>query len=101
SARSEAGQPGVLLDVRLPLAGNVDLREDRVDRAGRHAGPAVDALLGVDVELVLGLVDALDGTDVDARGVLGADARLGDDVSHGFLSTRRARELRASAPRRV
>src|SRR3954447_26299489 len=78
------------LDVLLPLVGNLVLGEARVDRAGLDAGVAVDALLGVDVELldvvVVGLVrrrvDAVDRAHLDARVVLGADARLGDDVGH-------------------
>jgi hypothetical protein len=29
-------------------------------------------------------VDAVDGTDVDARGVFGSNARIGDDKRHRF-----------------
>jgi hypothetical protein len=36
----------------------------------------------MDVELLFAFVDAIHGTDVDARSVLGADAGLGDDVGH-------------------
>src|SRR5690606_21328754 len=39
-----------------------------------------------DVELVVGFVDALDRADIDAGGVLSADARFCDDVGHTFLS---------------
>src|SRR3954465_7572592 len=85
---------GVLRDEPLPLVGDLVLGEAGVDRAGLDARVAVDALLGVDVELldvvVVGLVgrgvDAVDRTHLDARVVLLADARLGDDVGHGFLS---------------
>src|SRR5438105_5971628 len=86
--------PGEVLRVLLgegrPLVGQLILGEAGVDRAGLDAGVAVDALLGVDVELldvvVAGLVrggmDAVDRADLDARVVLRADARLCDDVSH-------------------
>ena len=75
----------VNLDERLPLVGKRVLREDRLDRALGLAGPAVDALLRVDDEDPVGLVDAIDGTDVDARAVFDVDARLRDDVGHGGL----------------
>src|SRR5439155_7381817 len=69
-------------DERLPLVRQRVLREDRLDRALRLAGAAVDALLWVDHEHPARLVDAVDGTDVDARLVFDVDARLGDDVGH-------------------
>jgi hypothetical protein len=46
------------LYVVFPLLGNLGLREDRSDRTDRHAGVAVDALLGMDEELVLVLIEA-------------------------------------------
>src|SRR4051794_20059780 len=86
------------LDVRLvvvlPLLRGVVLVEDRLDRAHRLAGAAVDALVGVDVEHPLALVDAVDGALVDTGPVLHVDARLGDDVGHRFLLGSR----RAAAP---
>src|SRR5262245_12875932 len=65
-------------------------REDGLDRTGRYAGAAVDAFVGVDVQhlrrgerqLVLPRVDAVDGTDVHARGILRSDAGLADDIRH-------------------
>src|SRR5215211_3531061 len=65
------------------------LRIDRVDRARLDAGVAVDADLGIDVELLRRLevagarlgVDAVHRTDLDARVVL--DAAADDDVGHG------------------
>src|SRR5215216_7455147 len=73
-----------------PLVRELVLGEAGVHRASLDARVAVDALLGVDVELldlvVVGLVrrrvDAVDGTHLDARVVLGPDAGLGDDVGH-------------------
>src|SRR4051812_24107978 len=74
----------------LPLVGQLVLGEARVDRARLDAGVAVDALLRVDVELLHLVVvrllrrrmDAVDRAHLDARVVLRADARLGDDVGH-------------------
>src|SRR5215467_6901790 len=78
----EAGELLVLLDEALPLVRHGTLVENRVDRAFGLTRAALDALVWVDVVHVLGLVDARDGADVDAAGVLGADARLDDDVGH-------------------
>src|SRR4051812_28204750 len=60
-------------DERLPLARYRVLRIDRLDGAFRLAGAAVDAFLGVDDEHAVGLVNAVDGTHVDARLVLQID----------------------------
>src|SRR5262245_55267652 len=62
-------------------------REDRVDRARRHAGAAVDALVGMNIKhvgagvasFVFPRVNAIHRTDVHARGILGADAWLAND----------------------
>src|SRR3954451_4462326 len=68
--------------VVLPLLRGVVLVEDRLDGAHRLAGSAVHALVGVDVEHPLPLVDAVDGALVDAGPVLQVDAGLRDDVGH-------------------
>src|SRR3954463_4975978 len=83
---------GVHLDEALPLLGYFIEREDGFDRAGRHAGAAVDALVRMDVQLrdggkfrfVLAWVNAIDWTHIHAGGVLGADAGFRDDVGHSF-----------------
>ena len=70
------------------LRGQLEVGEDRVDRARLDAGVAVDADLGVDVELLGGLevgrprlrVDAVHRADLDAGVVL--DAAADDDVGH-------------------
>src|SRR2546426_6494521 len=72
----------VLRDVRLPLRRRVFLREDRGDRTLGLAGTAIDALVGVDVELILALVDTVHRTDIHAGAILQIDARLGDNVRH-------------------
>src|SRR5262249_62289601 len=48
---------------------------------------AVDALLGIDHEDAVRLVDAVDRTDVDAGTIFDVDAGLGDDVGHGANPT--------------
>src|SRR3954465_15848027 len=97
---TRSGMPGLAsarrvvlnVDLRepLPFLGQLVLGEAGVDRARLDARVAVDALLGIDVELlnavVVGLVrrrvDAVHRAYLDAGVVLGADARLGDHVSH-------------------
>ena len=71
------------------LSGQRVLGEDRLHRALRLARPAIDALLRVDDEDPLELVDAVDGADVDARLVFDVDAGLGDDVRHAGESSER------------
>src|SRR5574337_980531 len=51
----------ILGDVILPLLRDVALFKYGCHRTLRHAGPAVNALLGVDVKHLLALVEALDG----------------------------------------
>src|SRR6266511_4956096 len=69
--------------VVLPLGRYVVFVEDRLDGAYRLARPAVDALVGVEVEHPVAFVDAVDRALLDAGPVEHIDARLGDDVSHG------------------
>ncbi len=61
--------------------------DDRLDRAHRLAGAAVDALLRVDVALAPPLVDAVDRALLDARLVVDVHAGAGDDVGHGVSSS--------------
>src|SRR5438876_5986291 len=76
--------------VVLERLGHGDLLEDRVPRALGLAGAAVDAFVGVDVELVrlllpVGarvLVDAVDGADGHAPGIYAVATEACDDVSH-------------------
>src|SRR5678809_1173932 len=51
----------------------------------RLARAAVDALIRVDVEHRLALVDAVHGADLDAGLVLHVDAGLSDDIRHSGL----------------
>jgi hypothetical protein len=60
--------------------------EDRLDWALRNAGFAIDALVRVDIEHLLALVEALHGAHHHAIGVLAAEAGFGNDMSHGLFS---------------
>src|SRR5699024_8669207 len=77
------------LDVGLvvlgPLVGGVVLVVDRLDGADGLAGAAVHALVGLDVEHPVALVDAVHGALVDAGTILHVDAGQGDDVGPGRL----------------
>src|SRR5712692_7202350 len=75
----------VQLNEVLPLHRRLVLGEDRLHWADRLTGPTVDALIGMDEELVRALVDAVDWADLHAGLILYADARLGDDVRHSNL----------------
>src|SRR6218665_1038573 len=70
------------LVVVLPLLGQIVLVVDRLDRTHRLARTAVHALIGVDVQRTLTLVDAVNGALVDAGTILHIDARQRDDVGH-------------------
>src|SRR5690606_2175919 len=76
------GERSILFDVVRPLRRNVGIGKDGLDWALWLAGAAVDALVGVDVVLIVRLVDTIDRADLDAAGVLGADTRFGDHVRH-------------------
>src|SRR5690606_37293450 len=76
---------GVVPQVGRPLLGQVVLVVDRLDRADRLAGAAVDALVRVDVQHPRALVDAVDRALLHAGPVQHVDARLGDHVGHRDL----------------
>src|SRR6202042_1563511 len=59
---------------------------DRLDRADRLAGAAVDAFVRVDVEHPVALVDTVDRALTDARLVQEVHAIGGDDIRH-FLGS--------------
>src|SRR5262249_31751504 len=72
----------------LPLLRHVVLVEDRLHRADRLAGTAVNALIGVDVEHPVALVYAVDRALLNARLVEQVDAWLGNYIGHGSSSPR-------------
>src|SRR5207253_1546266 len=63
----------VLFDVRLPLGRDVGVDEDGGDRALGLAEAAVDALVRIDDEHLIHLVDAIDRADGHARLVFHAN----------------------------
>src|SRR3954451_21180713 len=73
--RQDLGEEGqVVVDELLVVLGHATVLADRLDRADRFAGAAVDALLGVDVALAVTLIDAVDRALIDARLVVDVDA---------------------------
>jgi len=85
---------GVLVGKAGPLFGQVIGRKDSRNRAGWHAGAAVDALRRIDEQLIvrskavfiLLRVDAVNGTSVYTGGVLGSNTGFCNYVSHRSIS---------------
>src|SRR5207237_10274169 len=70
------------LDVFLEVRRYILFRKDRGHRALGLAGPTIDALVGMYVELIGTLIDAVDRTHVDACAVLRVLAGFIYDVGH-------------------
>src|SRR5687768_2846254 len=66
----------------LHLFGDLVVRIYGLHRALWHAHGAVDALGGVDHELVIGVVDAIHRARPYAGRVLRADTQFGDNIGH-------------------
>src|SRR6185437_15914538 len=81
-ARPGLRELGVEADHVLLVARDVLFRDDRVDGALGNADGAIDALVRIDGQEIGAFTKAVDRTDVDAIGVLAADARFQDDVGH-------------------
>src|SRR3954469_8966637 len=82
---------GIHLQPLLSLA--VGVGNDRVGRTLGLAYPAVDALVGMDDQHVVALVEAVDRADLHAVHVFALDAVFGDDVGHrdsSFVSAERS-----------
>src|SRR5215467_5176912 len=75
----------VHLDVLLPVRRRLVLGEDRLDGADGLASAAVDALIRMDVEHGLALVDAVHGAHLDAGLVLHVDTGFSNDIRHYSL----------------
>src|SRR5262249_4910698 len=90
---------GIEGDVVPPFLRDGSFVEDRLDRAFRHAGLAVDAVVRIDVQHLFALVEALHRADRHTVGVLAAVTGLANDERHErFLSMRMGE--RAARPRR-
>jgi hypothetical protein len=72
----------VLLEIAGPLLRDVRIGEDRLDGTLRLTGTTIDALVRLNIELVVALVDAVHRAHLDAASVFRVEARLGNDVSH-------------------
>jgi hypothetical protein len=70
------------LDVLLQISRHVLFGKNRRHRTFRLAGPAIDALVGMDEQLLGTLVNAIHRTHVDARAILGVLAGFRYDVRH-------------------
>ena len=74
---------GILaVDVEPTIKARLGVGLDGVDRAFRLADPAIDALVGMNDEHILALVEAVHRAHFDAIGVFALDANFSDDVSH-------------------
>ena len=78
----------VFLRVARPLLGYILFREDRSHRTLRLACSAVNALIGMNVELVRTFIDTVDRTHIHASPIQHADTGLGNQSGRtglGFL----------------
>ena len=73
---------GVNLAVLLEIAWNIIFVVNSFNWADRFAGPTIHALIGLDVEHPITLINAVNGTLLDARLILHIHTRLGDYVGH-------------------
>src|SRR5215203_1969073 len=87
---------GGLAYVVLHLFGDLVARIDGLHRALWHAHGAVDALGGVDHELVIGVVDAVHWARPYAGRVLRADTQFGNNIGHALPLCSVGRLLHAS-----
>ncbi len=80
----------VSLGVLTPLLRHVIFIVDRFHRTDRYAGPAVDTLVGLDVEHSITLIDAVDGALCDTRFIFNINAWLGNHIGHDAPPSRSA-----------
>ena len=78
----DGGFLGVQRRVMRPLRRHVGFRKDRLHRALRHARLAVDAVLRIDVQHHIVLIEALDRADGHAIGVLAIVTRFANSMRH-------------------
>lgn len=74
----------VFLYIIFPLHGHICVRENRLNGTLRLTCTTIDALIGMNVELVLALIDTVDWTNFNTTRVVRIDTGLGDDIGHGF-----------------
>jgi hypothetical protein len=84
---------GVELNKLRPPARDIRLLKNRLHRAFRHTGIAIDAFIGINIELHIVLVKAVARADHYAIGVLAIMARFTNDISHFLCSFPAGRHL--------
>src|SRR6266581_8846477 len=97
----DLGQVGIQGDEAALRLGHVVGVEYRLGRALGNAQRAVDALVGVDDEKIRPFAKTIDGTDLDAIGVLALDAGFGHHKSHRPLLCRPSALAPDAARRRI
>jgi hypothetical protein len=87
-------QFGIQLDKVFLAFRYVIFGEDGFGRAFRFAQSAVNAFLRIDDQEIRTFVEAVDGADIHAVGILAFDTVLYNNVSHdNFVSVQRARNI--------
>jgi hypothetical protein len=72
-------------DVFLEVSGDVAFGVDGFDRTFSDTGSAVDAILGVDNDLVIHFVEAGNGADFNTIRKFAVNAFVGNNVSHKYF----------------
>jgi len=84
---------GVNLFKFIPLGWDIIFVIDRFDRADRFAGAAINALIRLDVEHPIALVDAIDWALFDTGLIFNIHTRKRDHICHERLLTTSFRVL--------
>ena len=74
----------VFLYIIFPLHGHICVRENRLNGTLRLTCTTINTLIGMNVELVLALIDTVDWTNFNTTRVVRIDTGLGDNIGHGF-----------------
>ena len=77
----------VELGIRLKFSREVAFGIDGFDRALGDAGGAIDAIFGMNDDLVIHFVKAGDGADFNAVSELAVHTFIGDDMCHNLNSS--------------
>jgi 3-oxoadipate enol-lactonase len=78
----------ILFDERRLIRRNILFRKNRGHRALRLARTAVDAFIGMNIELVLTFIDAVHRTHVYTGSILHSDAGFDDHIGHATAPER-------------
>src|SRR3546814_9830387 len=69
---------------RAGRSSDVGFWHDRLGGAVGFANAGVDALVRIDDEHILALIETVDGAHLDAVHIFAPDAGIGDDIGHGL-----------------